>query len=71
MVPVRNFCGHGVGRHLHTSPTILHHRNNSLIGPMMPGHIFTIEPMINEGSAEVEVRLTNRAKEHARAPDRL
>jgi len=47
----RNFCGHGVGKVFHSNPTILHYRNKQNNGVMAPGHIFTIEPMINEGDA--------------------
>jgi len=45
----RNFCGHGVGTVFHTNPTILHYKNSVNNGVMAPGHVFTIEPMINEG----------------------
>eukprot|EP00542_Grammatophora_oceanica_P009814 CAMPEP_0194038772 /NCGR_PEP_ID=MMETSP0009_2-20130614/10985_1 /TAXON_ID=210454 /ORGANISM="Grammatophora oceanica, Strain CCMP 410" /LENGTH=430 /DNA_ID=CAMNT_0038681391 /DNA_START=18 /DNA_END=1310 /DNA_ORIENTATION=+ len=48
---VRNFCGHGIGSVFHTNPNILHYRNNEPNGQMASGHTFTIEPMINEGSA--------------------
>jgi len=48
----RNFCGHGVGKVFHTNPTILHYKNKQNNGEMAPGHIFTIEPMINEGVAQ-------------------
>ncbi|EGG16335.1 methionine aminopeptidase 1 [Cavenderia fasciculata] len=47
---VRNFCGHGVGRLFHCNPTVPHYANNKAVGTMKAGHIFTIEPMINEGS---------------------
>ncbi len=50
---VRNFCGHGVGSVFHTTPNILHYRNNEPNGQMAAGHTFTIEPMINEGTAKV------------------
>ena len=50
---VRNFCGHGIGSVFHTTPNILHYRNNEPNGQMAPGHTFTIEPMICEGSARV------------------
>ena len=30
-------------------------QNNQLLGTMQPGHIFTIEPMINEGTHENKV----------------
>jgi methionyl aminopeptidase len=49
---VRNFCGHGVGSTFHTNPNVLHYRNNEPNGQMAPGHTFTIEPMICEGSAK-------------------
>jgi methionyl aminopeptidase len=50
---VRNFCGHGVGSVFHTTPNILHYRNNEPNGQMAAGHTFTIEPMICEQSAKV------------------
>jgi len=48
---VRNFCGHGIGSTFHTNPNIFHYRNNEPNGQMAPGHTFTIEPMICEGTA--------------------
>jgi methionyl aminopeptidase len=47
---VRTYCGHGVGELFHCSPTVPHYANNKAVGTMKPGHIFTIEPMINEGA---------------------
>ncbi|KAJ1727475.1 Methionine aminopeptidase 1 [Coemansia sp. BCRC 34490] len=47
---VRTFCGHGVGKMFHSAPNIPHYAKNKTIGIMKPGHVFTIEPMINEGS---------------------
>jgi len=46
---VRTYCGHGIGELFHTSPNVPHYANNKAIGVMTPGHIFTIEPMINAG----------------------
>lgn len=46
---VRSYCGHGVGKHFHEPPTICHYAKNKTPGFMRPGHIFTIEPMINNG----------------------
>jgi methionyl aminopeptidase len=40
---VREFCGHGVGRIFHTTPNVLHYRNNQRSGTMAPGmnpHIY-------------------------------
>jgi len=47
---VRTYCGHGIGNLFHTAPSIPHYSKNKAVGMMKPGHIFTIEPMINEGS---------------------
>jgi methionyl aminopeptidase len=50
---VRDITGHGICKLFHTEPTILHYRNNKTPGLMKPGNIFTIEPMINEGTWEL------------------
>ena len=46
---VRTYCGHGVGQMFHTAPNVPHYQKNKAVGIMNPGHVFTIEPMINEG----------------------
>jgi len=46
---IRTYCGHGIGELFHTAPSIPHYSKNKAIGVMKPGHVFTIEPMINEG----------------------
>eukprot|EP00292_Cryptomonas_paramecium_P010971 CAMPEP_0113700104 /NCGR_PEP_ID=MMETSP0038_2-20120614/23748_1 /TAXON_ID=2898 /ORGANISM="Cryptomonas paramecium" /LENGTH=334 /DNA_ID=CAMNT_0000623677 /DNA_START=52 /DNA_END=1053 /DNA_ORIENTATION=+ /assembly_acc=CAM_ASM_000170 len=45
----KDFSGHGVGKIFHNNPYILHYKNRDNNGVMAPGHVFTIEPMINEG----------------------
>lgn len=52
---VRNFAGHGVHRIFHTAPEILHYGRRGTGKRLRPGMVFTIEPMINEGTWEVEV----------------
>eukprot|EP01132_Coremiostelium_polycephalum_P006259 gene6259-7796_t len=52
---VRNYCGHGIGKYFHCNPNILHYAKNKSVGVMKAGHIFTIEPMINEGTWKDEV----------------
>lgn len=47
---VRSYCGHGIGHHFHTAPSVPHYRKNRAVGIMAEGMIFTIEPMINQGS---------------------
>ncbi|KIK64237.1 hypothetical protein GYMLUDRAFT_161835 [Collybiopsis luxurians FD-317 M1] len=43
------FSGHGIGSVFHRKPWILHHLNDEP-GVMMPGHCFTIEPAIIQGT---------------------
>ncbi|MFB2918674.1 type I methionyl aminopeptidase [Aerosakkonema funiforme] len=52
---VRDFAGHGVHRIFHTAPEILHYGTRGTGLRLKPGMVFTIEPMINEGSWEVEI----------------
>ncbi|XP_033644490.1 methionine aminopeptidase 1-like [Asterias rubens] len=47
---VRTYCGHGIHRLFHTAPSVPHYAKNKATGVMKPGHAFTIEPMICEGS---------------------
>ncbi|KAJ3031402.1 UNVERIFIED_CONTAM: Methionine aminopeptidase 1 [Siphonaria sp. JEL0065] len=47
---VRTYCGHGIGKYFHCSPSIPHYGKNKAVGVMKPGHVFTIEPMISEGT---------------------
>lgn len=47
---VRNFCGHGVNSVFHTTPNVMHFRNNEPAGVLKRNVTFTIEPMINEGT---------------------
>jgi methionyl aminopeptidase len=52
---VRDFVGHGVSRIFHTAPQIPHYGTRGKGKKLRPGMVFTIEPMINEGTWEVEV----------------
>lgn len=47
---VTTYCGHGIGSLFHCNPSIPHYPKNKAKGIMKPGHIFTIEPMINLGT---------------------
>jgi len=51
---VREFCGHGIGRKFHEEPQILHYGKPGTLEPLMPGMIFTVEPMINAGRREIK-----------------
>jgi methionyl aminopeptidase len=52
---VREFVGHGVGKVFHTAPQVPHYGKRGSGIRLRPGMVFTIEPMINEGSWEVEI----------------
>jgi methionyl aminopeptidase len=52
---VRDFVGHGIGRKFHTEPQVPHFGQRGTGTRMKAGMIFTIEPMINVGTWEVDV----------------
>lgn len=52
---VTDFCGHGVGRLFHDTPSILHYGKPDQGPELREGMIFTIEPMINLGKADTKV----------------
>jgi methionyl aminopeptidase len=51
---VREFCGHGIGRKFHEEPQVLHYGRPGTLEELVPGMIFTIEPMINAGRREIK-----------------
>jgi methionyl aminopeptidase len=84
---VRELCGHGVGRELWEEPTVPHFGVAGAGLKIIPGMVFTIEPMINAGVADIRemadhwtIQTADRARsaqyEHtlaitARGPERL
>ena len=46
---VRDFVGHGIGEHFHMDPQVPHYLSRHAKDALLPGMVFTIEPMINEG----------------------
>ncbi len=46
---VRDYCGHGIGKLFHSSPTVPHYYDPREHTKIKPGMIFTVEPMINMG----------------------
>ncbi len=50
---VREFCGHGIGRRFHEEPQVLHYGKAGTLERLVPGMIFTVEPMINAGRREI------------------
>jgi len=51
------FCGHFIGKEMHIAPNIHHTRGNYLMDKLVmeEGMVFTIEPILVEGSTEAEV----------------
>ncbi len=56
---VRDFGGHGVGLHMHEDPFISHFGRKGTGMILVPGMVFTIEPMINAGSHEIVIDENN------------
>ncbi|MCG8641419.1 MAG: type I methionyl aminopeptidase [Desulfobacterales bacterium] len=52
---VREFVGHGVGIDFHEQPQVLHFGSPGKGVALVPGMVFTIEPMINLGKRDLHV----------------
>ncbi len=52
---VREFVGHGVGFDFHEPPQVPHHGHCAEGVELIPGMVFTIEPMINLGKKDLRV----------------
>ncbi len=52
---VREFIGHGVGIDFHEQPQVLHFGTRGKGITLVPGMVFTIEPMVNLGKKELHV----------------
>lgn len=52
---VRDLGGHGVGLKFHEEPHIDHFKKSGKGVLMLPGMVFTVEPMINEGGYSVKI----------------
>ena len=50
---VRELCGHGVGLEFHEEPEVNHYNTRHHGMLLVPGMVFTIEPMINMGDRDV------------------
>lgn len=47
---VREYTGHGIGRAFHEPPQVVHVARAGTGFKLVPGMIFTVEPMINQGT---------------------
>ncbi len=52
---VREFVGHGVGIDFHEAPQVPHYGRKGQGLKMIPGMVFTVEPMINLGKKELHI----------------
>lgn len=51
---VREYCGHGIGLKMHEDPQVMHYGKPGTGMVLKEGMTFTIEPMINQGSADMK-----------------
>jgi methionyl aminopeptidase len=51
---VREYCGHGIGQIYHDEPQVLHYGRPGQGLKLVPGMVFTIEPMVNAGRPETK-----------------
>lgn len=56
---VRDFCGHGVGLAIHEDPIVYHFGKRGRGMVLVPGMMFTIEPMINAGDFRIKIDRKN------------
>jgi methionyl aminopeptidase len=52
---VRDFTGHGIGRHLHEKPEVPNYGQPGSGMKLRPGMVLAVEPMVNQGTSEVAV----------------
>jgi len=52
---VREYCGHGIGRGFHEDPQVLHYGRPGTGEVLVPGMVFTIEPMVNLGRRDTRL----------------
>lgn len=53
---VQDYCGHGIGREMHEEPQVMHVGLPGQGIELVEGMTFTIEPMINQGSAKTKMK---------------
>lgn len=52
---VEDYGGHGIGRNFHEDPIVMHTGEKGSGPELVPGNVFTIEPMINIGSPRTRI----------------
>lgn len=51
---VEDYCGHGIGRVYHSAPNVLNYGIPGKGLKLVPGLVFTVEPMVNIGGPETK-----------------
>ena len=51
---VEDYCGHGIGRVYHSAPNVLNYGTPGEGLKLVPGLVFTVEPMVNIGGPETK-----------------
>ena len=49
-----DFCGHGIGLTFHDNPEVIHVEPDDMGPLLLPGMVFTIEPILNMGKPDVK-----------------
>lgn len=52
---VRDYVGHGIGRHLHEDPAVANYKQKGRGPKLQKGMVIAIEPMVNVGTYELNV----------------
>ena len=52
---VEDYCGHGIGRVYHSMPNVLNYGIPGQGVKLVPGLVFTVEPMVNVGKSDTVV----------------
>ncbi len=50
---IENLIGHGIGRDLHEGPAVFSNGELDVGAPIVPGMVFTIEPVLTRGSGKI------------------
>ncbi len=53
---MQEYCGHGIGREMNEEPQVLNYGRSNTGLMLQEGMTFTIEPMVNQGSAKVKTK---------------
>lgn len=56
---VEEFCGHGIGMTMHEDPYVFHFKPHEDTVLIVPGMVFTIEPMLNQGKRNVHLNFND------------